>query len=118
MSPVPGMEAMAALGWRHPPGERVPNLPQKSIPLALKSSSWLNIQHSAGLGWHPAQGDMTRQHQGLFDDQSSDERKAKIFHLASMDRQFLAREEVRRASTSFHDEDGHERNPKRYCLSL
>jgi len=34
--------------------------PPKSIPLALKSSSQLNIQHLAELGRHPAQGHMTQ----------------------------------------------------------
>jgi len=42
--------------------------PAKRIPLALKSSSRLNIQPSAELGRHPAQADMTRKRRGLFDD--------------------------------------------------
>jgi len=92
--------------------------PAKRIPLALKSSSRLNIQHSAELGRHPAQGDMTRKRRGLFDDENCDERKSKRFRLASMAREFLESEEVRKRSASFDDEDGHERKPKRYRSSL
>jgi len=98
-------------------GERSES-PAKRIPLALKSSSGLNIQHSAELGRHPAQGDMTRKHRGPFHDPNCDERKSKIFRLASMARESLESEEVRTRSASFDDEDGHERKPKRYHSSL
>jgi len=92
--------------------------PAKHIPLALKLSSRLNIQHSAELGRHPAPGDMTQKHRGLFDIESCDERKSKRFRLASMAREFWESEEVRKHSASFDDEDGHERMPKRYRSSL
>jgi len=46
--------------------------PAKNIPLALKLSSRLNIQHSAELGRHLAQGDMKRRRRGLFDDENCD----------------------------------------------
>jgi len=87
--------------------------PSKPIPLTLKSSSRLNIQHSAELGRHPAQGDMTRKRRGLFDDDNCDERKSKRFRLASMARALLESEEVHKRIASFNDEDGHERKPKR-----
>ena len=67
---------------------------------------------------HPAQGDMTRYRTGLFDDENCVERKSKTFCLASMVRQFLESEEVRKGSASFDDEDGHEHKPKRYCSRL
>jgi len=92
--------------------------PAKRIPLALKSASWLNIQHLAELGRHPAQGDLTRKRRGLCDDENYDERKSNRFRLASMAREFLESEEVRKRSSSFDDEDGHERKPKRYRSSL
>ena len=92
--------------------------PAKSIPLALKLSSRLNIQHAAEVGRHPAQGDMTPKRRGLFDDQNCDERKSERFRLASMARVILESEEVRKRSASFDDEAGHERKPKRYRSSL
>jgi len=90
----------------------------KRIPLALKLSSWLNIQHSAALGRHSAQGDMTRRCRGLFEDEDCDERKSKRFRLACVAREFLEDEEVWKCSASFDDEDGHERKAKRYSSSL
>ena len=49
-----------------PGGERRES-PAKRIPLALKSSSWLNIQQSTELGRRPAHCNMKRK--GLFDDE-------------------------------------------------
>jgi len=92
--------------------------PAKCIPLALKLSSRLNIQHSAELRRHPAQGDMTRKRRGLFDDENCAKRKSKRFRLASMAREFLESLEVRKGSASFDDEDGDERKPKRYRSSV
>jgi len=92
--------------------------PTKRIPLALKSSSPLNIQHWAELGRHPVQGDMTWKRRGLFDDQNCDHRNSKRLRFASMGREFLESEEVRKRRASFDDEDGHERKPKRYRSSL
>jgi len=92
--------------------------PAKLIPLALKSSTRLTIQHSAELGRHCAQGDMTRKSRGLIDDENCGERTSKRFRLASMAREFLESEEVWKRSASFDDEDGHERKPKRYLSSL
>jgi len=92
--------------------------PVKRIPLALKSSSRLNIQHSAEVRRHPAQGDMTWKRRGLFDDQNCDERKSKRFRLACMARELLESEEVRKRSASFDDKDGQEGKPKRYRSSL
>jgi len=92
--------------------------PAKFIPLALKWSCRLNIQHSEEVGQHPAQGDMTRKRRGLFNDENCDERKSKRFPLASMARELLESEELRKRSASFDDEDGHERKPKRYRSSL
>ena len=92
--------------------------PAKGIPLALKWWSWLNIQDSAELGRHSAQGDMTRKGRALFEDQNFDQRKSNRFHLASMAREFLESDEIRKCSASFDDEDGHECKPKRYRSSL
>jgi len=92
--------------------------PAKSIPVALKSSSRLNLEHSAELGWHPALCDLTRKRRGLFDDEHCDERKFKRFGFASTSRDFLESEVVRKRSASFDDEDGHERKPKRYLSTL
>jgi len=92
--------------------------PAKRIPLTLKLLSQLNIQHSPELGWHPAQGDMTWKRRGVFDDENCDERKSKRFRLASMARECLESEQLRKRSASFDDEDGHERKPKRYRSSL
>ena len=92
--------------------------PAKSIPLALKLSSRLNIQQSGELGRHPAQDDMTRKRRGLFNNENCDERKSKRFRLASMAREPLESEEVRKRSASFDDADGHQRKPKRYHSSL
>ena len=78
----------------------------------------MNIQHSAELGEHPAQGDMTRKRRGLFNDKNCDEGKFKRFPLASMARNLLESEEVRKRSAYFDDENGHERKPTRYDLSL
>ena len=78
----------------------------------------MNIEHWAELGQHPAQGDITQQRRGLFDDENCDEHKSKRFRLASMARELLESEEVRKRSASFDDEDGHERKPKRYRSSL
>jgi len=105
-----GMSSSAA-------GERRES-PAKCIPLALKLSSRLNIQHSAELGRHPAQGEMTEQPWGLFDDENCDERKSKRFRLPSMAREVLESEKVRKCSASFNDEDGHEHKPERYRSSL
>ena len=117
MSPAPGMDPsqrsdVVIRQWREK------GIPAKRIPLALKSSSRLNIQHSAELGRHPAQGDMTQKRRGLFDDQNCDKRKSKRFRLASMARELLESVEVRKRSASFDAEDGHERKPKRCCSSL
>jgi len=57
---------------------------------------------------------MTRKRRGLFDNEHCDERKSNRFRLASMAREFLESEEVRKRCASFDDEDGHERKPKRY----
>ena len=84
----------------------------KRIPLALKSSSRLNIQDLAELGWHPTQGDMTRKRRGLFDDAHCNERTSKRFCWASMAREFLEAEEVRKRSASFDDDDGHKCKPR------
>ena len=92
--------------------------PAKCIPLALKSSSLLNIQHSAYLGRYPAQSDRTGKRRGLFDHENCSERKSKRFRLPSMASEFLEREEGGKRSASFDDEDGHERRPKRYRWSL
>jgi len=92
--------------------------PAKRISLALKLLSRLNIQHSAELGRHPAEGDMTRNRRGLLDDENCDKRKSRRFRLASMAREFLESQEVRKHSALFDDEDGHERKPKRYRSSL
>jgi len=91
--------------------------PTNSIPLALKSSRRLNIQHSVELGWHPAQGDMTQKRRGLFDDESCNERKSKRFRFPSMARELLETEEVQKLSASFDDEDDHERKHKGYRSS-
>jgi len=61
---------------------------------------------------------MTRKPRGLLDDEYSDERKSNRFRLASMGREFLESEKVRKRSASADDEDGHERKPKRYRSSL
>jgi len=90
----------------------------KRILLALKLSSWLNIQHSAELGWRPSQGDMTWKGRGLFDDDNCDEGKSKRFRLASMAREHLECEEVRKRSATFDDKHGHAGKPKRYRASL
>ena len=58
-----------------PVGERMES-PAKRIPLALKSSSRLNIQQSVELGQRPAQADMRRKHMGLIDDENCDERRS------------------------------------------
>ena len=100
-----------------PGGERMES-PAKRIPLALKSSSRLNIQQSAELGRRPAQGDMRRKRRGLIDDENCDERRSKRFRLVSMAREFLETEEARKRSASFDDEESHERNPKRFRSSL
>jgi len=118
MSPAPGMDVRAALGCRHPQVEREENPMRKHIKIALKSASRLMIQHLAELGWHPAQGDMTRQRRGLFNDENSDEHKLKRFCLASMARELLESEEVGKRSASFYDEDGQERKTKKYRSSL
>jgi len=92
--------------------------PAKRIPVALKSSSQLNIQQSAGLGQHPAQGEMTQKRRGLFDDENCDEHKSRGIRWASIPREFLESKEVRKRSASFDDKDGYERKPKRYLSSL
>ena len=92
--------------------------PAKCIPLALKSSSQLNIQHSVELGRHHASGDMTRMRRALFYDENCDEPKSKRFRSSSMARELLESEKVRKRSASFHDEDGHKRKPKRHRSSL
>ena len=107
-----------SVGMSSSPGGERRASPAKRIPLALKSSSRWNIQHLGELGWHPAQGDMTRKGRGLFDDENCDERKSNRFRLASMDREFLESEEVRNGSASCDDKDGHKRKPKIYRLSL
>jgi len=61
---------------------------------------------------------MTRKHLGLFDDENCAEPKSKNFGLASMARELLECEEVRKGRTSFDDNDGHERQHKRYLSSL
>jgi len=86
--------------------------PAKCIPLALKLSSRLNIQHSAELGRHRTQGDMTRKGRGLFDDENWDERKSKSCRLGSMARKLLESGEVRKRSASFDNKDGHKSKPK------
>ena len=102
-----------------PEGERRES-PAKRIPLALKSSSRLNIQQAAELGRRPAQGDMRRKRRGLFDDENCDERKSKRFRLVSMAREFLEGEEARKRSASFDDEENDAGKPKpnRYRSSL
>jgi len=85
----------------------------KHIPLALQSSSRLNIPHSAELGQHPAGRDISQKRRGLFDNETCEMCKLKIFCLASMAREVLASEDVRKWSTSSDDEDGPERKPKR-----
>ena len=92
--------------------------PVKRIALALKLSSRLNIEHSADRGQHPAQGDMTRNCRGLFDDQNCDDRKSKRFCLASMAREFFHSEEGSKRRPSFDDKEGHEPKPRRYRSSL
>jgi len=92
--------------------------PVKGIPLALKWSSQLNIQHSAEPGGHAAQGNMTQKRKRLFDDKNCDKGKTKRFCLASMARECLERENGPKRSASFDDEDGHEHKPKRYPSSL
>ena len=76
------------------PGRERRKSPAKHIPLALKSSSQLNIQQSMEFGWRPAYNDMRRKRRGLFDDEICDERKSKRFHLVSMAREFLQTEET------------------------
>ena len=76
------------------------------------------MQPLAELGRHPAPGDMTLKRRGLFDDENCDERKVKGFRLASMAKEFLESEEVRKRSASFDDQDGHECKPKRYRSTL
>ena len=61
---------------------------------------------------------MRRKRRGFFHDESCDERKCKRFHLVSMARWFLDREEVRKRTASFDDEESHERQPKRFRSSL
>ena len=100
-----------------PGGERWES-PTKRIPLALKSSSQLNIQQSTELGPRPAHEDMRRKRRALFNDENCDERKSKRFRLVSMARELLDREEVRKRSASFDDEESHERQPKKFCSSL
>jgi hypothetical protein len=102
-----------------PEGERRES-PAKRIPLALKSSSRLNIQQAAELVRRPAQGDMRRKRRGLFDDENCDERKSKRFRLVSMAREFLEGEEARKRSASFDDEENDAGKPKpnRYRSSL
>ena len=92
--------------------------PAKRIPLALKSSSQLNIQQLGEFGPRPAQGDMRRKRRGLIDDENLDKRRFKRFHLVSMARELLKTEEARKRSASFNDEESHERNPKRFRSSL
>ena len=92
--------------------------PAKRIPLALKSSSQLNIQQSTELGRCPAHGDMRQKRRGLFDDENCDERKSKRFRLVSMAREFLDREEARKRSASFDDKESHECQTKRFRSSL
>jgi len=111
------MAARAALGCRHPPVEREGNPPRK-VPLALKASSRLNIQHSAKLGRHPAQGDQARKCRGLFDDENCDERKSKRSRLASVARELFESEEIQKRCASLDEADGHEREPKRYGSNL
>ena len=100
-----------------PSGERRES-PAKCIPLALKSSTRLNIQQSTELGRRPAHGNMKRK--GLFDNENCDERKSKRFRLIAMAREFLESEEVRKRSASPHDDTSlsHERKPKRFRSSL
>jgi len=100
-----------------PTGERRES-PAKCLPIAIKSSSRLNIQHSAELGWHPAPGDMTWKRRGLIADENCHEPKSNRFRLASMAREFLESDEVPKRSASFDDENGHTHNPKRYRWRL
>ena len=100
-----------------PGGERRES-PAKRIPLALKSSSQLNIQQSTELGRGPAHDDMRRKRRGLLDNENCDERKSKRFHLVSMAREFLKTEESRKRTGSFDDERSHKRKPKRFRSSL
>jgi len=118
MSPPPGMDIRTVSECRHRPVDREGNHPRKCIPLALKSSSQLNIQPSAELGRHRGQSNMTRKPRGLLDDQNCDEHKSKRFHLASMTREFLQTEEVPKRSPTFDYKDGHARKPKIYRLSI
>jgi len=118
MSPSAGDGREARVGMSSSASGERREFPAKCITLALKLSTWANIQHSAELGRHPAQGDMTQKRWGLFDNQKWDERKSKRFRLASMAREFLESEEVRKRSASFDGENGPERKPKRYRSSL
>jgi len=90
----------------------------KRIPLALNSSSRFYITHSAELGQHPAQGDMTWKRRGLFDDKHCDGCKSTRFHLAFMARESLESEVLGKRTASFDEEDGHACKPKRYRSSL
>ena len=70
-----------------PGGERMESR-AKRIPLALKSSSRLNIKQSAELGRRPAQGDMRRKCRSLIDNENCDEGRSKRLRLVSMAREF------------------------------
>ena len=100
-----------------PGGERR-EFPTKRIPLALKSSSRLNIQQLTKLERHLAQGDMREEGRGLIDDENCDERRSNRFRLVSMARESLETEKAWKHSDSFDDEESHERNPKRFRSSL
>ena len=70
----------------------------KCIPLALKLSSRLNIQQSAELGRHYAQGDLRWKPTGLMDDENCEELRSRRFRLVSMAREFLETEEAVKGS--------------------
>ena len=99
-----------------PGGERIES--PANLPLALKSSSWLNIPQSVELGRCPAQGEMRQKRMGLIYDENCDERRSKRFRLVSMARELLETEEAKKPCASFNYQESHERNPTRFCLSL
>ena len=107
-----------SVGMLSSPGGERRESPMKHIPLALKSSSQLNIHQPMEWRRRPAHEDMRRKRRGLFDHEHCDERKSKRFRLVSMASEFVDREEVRKRSASFDDEESHERQPKKFCSSL